>query len=73
MPGSTKGLLVDNHDDDETHESFGSIGASAEAWTKFYSQTTKAAEVLFDTVNRPLAMRADVRAALGEASESDEL
>ena len=75
LPGSNKGLLVDNHDATATANSFGSIGAAADqaAWTNFYAQTTKAAEVLFDTVTKPLARRADVRAALGAASESDDL
>ena len=56
LPGSNKGLLVDNHDATATANSFGSIGAAADqaAWTNFYAQTTKAAEVLFDTVTKPL-------------------
>jgi phytoene dehydrogenase-like protein len=75
LPGSNRGLLVDNHDATATANSFGSIGAAADqaAWNNFYAQTTKAAEVLFDTVTKPLARRADVRAALGAASESDDL
>jgi phytoene dehydrogenase-like protein len=75
LPDSNKGLLVDNHDATATANSFGSIGAAADqaAWTNFYAQTARAAEVLFDTVTKPLARRADVRAALGAASKSDDL
>ena len=70
LPGSNKGLLVDNHDATATARSFESIGAAEDAktWGEFYAETALAAEVLFDTVTKPLARRADVRAALSAAA-----
>ncbi|MFM5951196.1 MAG: phytoene desaturase family protein [Micrococcales bacterium] len=75
LPGTNNGLLVDNLDATATAHSFESIGAAQDAktWSSFYADTTRAAGVLFDTVTKPLARRADVRAALSAASESDDL
>jgi phytoene dehydrogenase-like protein len=74
MPGSSKGLLVDNQDATATARSFESIDAAddAETWGEFYAETARAAEVLFATVTKPLARRSEVRAALGEALSGDE-
>ncbi|MEN9956930.1 MAG: hypothetical protein RIR46_538 [Actinomycetota bacterium] len=74
MPGSSKGLLVDNQDATATSRSFESIDAAddAKAWGEFYAETARAAEVLFATVTKPLARRSEVRAALGEALSGDE-
>jgi phytoene dehydrogenase-like protein len=74
MPGSAKGLLVDNQDATATARSFESIDAAddAKTWGEFYAETARAAEVLFATVTKPLARRSEVRAALGEALSGDD-
>ncbi len=74
LPGSSQGLLVDNHDATATASSFESIDAAndAKTWGEFYAETARAAEVLFATVTKPLARRSEVRAVLGEALSGDD-
>ena len=65
IPGTSKGLLVDNQDAEATRESFESLGAGGDftAWRNFYSQTQQLAKELWPTVLLPLRRRSDWKAA----------
>ena len=65
IPGTSKGLLVDNHDEEVTRESFESLGAGSDfrAWRDFYSQTQQLAKELWPSVLLPLRRRSDWKAA----------
>lgn len=67
LPGTDRGLLVDNGDPAATSRSFASIGAAADAerWREFYGDTAKLAETLFATVCEPLLTRSEARRMLG--------
>jgi phytoene dehydrogenase-like protein len=75
LPLTNRGLLVDNHDKQNTLEYFDSIGASKDAasWQKFYERTTLLAESLFPSVLEPLPTRSEAKAKLKEHSGSDEI
>ena len=64
IPGTSKGLLVDNHDADATKESFESLGAGRDftAWRNFYSQTQQLAKELWPSVLSPLSRRRELQA-----------
>lgn len=64
IPGTNKGLLVDNQDADATRKSFESLGAGEdfEVWSNFYSQTQQLAQELWPSVLLPLKRRSDWRA-----------
>lgn len=66
LPGGKVGLLVDNHDWQNTTSYFESIGAGkdANAWTRFYAKTTQLAQTIFPTLTQPLPKQADLRQAL---------
>jgi phytoene dehydrogenase-like protein len=68
LPGTDKGLLVDNHDQANTQSYFDSIGASsdAKAWQEFYQKTTLLAKSMFPTVLSPLITRSEAKAKLAE-------
>jgi phytoene dehydrogenase-like protein len=68
VPGSDRGLLVDNGDAAVTAASFASIGASADAvaWSAFYDRTAILARTLFPTVTEPLLTRSEAKRALGD-------
>jgi phytoene dehydrogenase-like protein len=66
LPGTDRGLLVDNGDDVFTDESFASIGADARSWHEFYERTGRLASALFPTVCDPLLTAAETRAMLGD-------
>ena len=68
MPGTRRGLLVDNGDPRATAASFESIGADASAWENFYARTAKLARAVFPTVNDPLLTRSELRRAIGDDS-----
>jgi phytoene dehydrogenase-like protein len=63
VPGTHHGLLIDNHDVQETAESFSRIGASADhqAWQQFYQDTGALAQALFPTVTDPLMTRQEAK------------
>ena len=65
IPGTDKGLLVDNQDSVATRQSFVSLGAGGdfEAWKNFYSQTQQLATKLWPSVLSPLKRRRDWKAA----------
>jgi phytoene dehydrogenase-like protein len=75
LPGTDKGLLVDNQDKVATATSFESIGTTkdAEAWHEFYRKTTLLAQALFPTVLHPLPTRSEAKAKLRELSGSDQI
>jgi phytoene dehydrogenase-like protein len=75
LPGTNKGLLVDNQDKVATATSFESIGTAkdAEAWHEFYRKTTLLAQALFPTVLDPLPTRSEAKAKLRELSGSDQI
>lgn len=64
IPGTNKGLLVDNQDAEATRKSFESLGAGGdfEVWRNFYSQTQKLAQELWPSVLLPLKRRSDWKA-----------
>ena len=63
LPGTDRGLLVDNGDASATSRSFASIGAGADAdgWRCFYDDTARLAKTLFPTVCDPLLTRAEAK------------
>jgi phytoene dehydrogenase-like protein len=75
VPGSDNGLLVDNHDQDNTQQYFDSIGAGpdAKAWQEFYQKTTLLAQAMFPTVLSPLMTRSEAKAKLVELAGSDQI
>ncbi len=75
LPGTDKGLLVDNHDQANTQSYFDSIGASgdAKAWQEFYQKTTLLARAMFPTVLSPLMTRTAAKAKLAELAGSDQI
>jgi phytoene dehydrogenase-like protein len=75
LPGTNKGLLVDNQDKVATATSFESIGTTkdAQAWHEFYRKTTLLAKALFPTVLDPLPTRSEAKAKLRELSGSDQI
>ena len=66
VPGTSHGLLIDNHDTDATAASFAAIGASedSEAWSAFYARTQVLAEAMFPGVTDPLITRSEAKALL---------
>ncbi len=68
LPGTDRGLLIDNGDPVATAASFASIGASTDgkAWNGFYENTARLARALFPTVCDPLLTRSEARAAVGD-------
>jgi phytoene dehydrogenase-like protein len=75
LPGTDKGLLVDNHDQAHTQSYFGSIGASGDAksWQEFYQKTTLLAQAMFPTVLSPLMTRSEAKAKLAELAGTDQI
>lgn len=75
QPGTNKGLLVDNQDNQATASSFESIGTTkdADTWQAFYKKTTLLAKALFPTVLDPLPTRSEAKAKLREISGSDQI
>ena len=67
VPGTDTGLLIDNGDWNATIDSFGSIGARADAdgFAGFYRRTQSFAGPLFDTLTRPLPTEREARELLG--------
>jgi phytoene dehydrogenase-like protein len=68
LPGTDRGLLIDNGDPQATATSFASIGGAADgaAWGGFYEDTARLARALFPTVCDPLMTRSEARAAVGD-------
>lgn len=70
VPGDPDGvgLLVDNNDESATAASFARIGApgDADAFTRFYEDTARAARALWPTVTEPLLTRSEARSLVGD-------
>ncbi|MET0303518.1 MAG: NAD(P)/FAD-dependent oxidoreductase [Microbacteriaceae bacterium] len=68
LPGTDRGLLIDNGDEAATAASFDAIGAGSDipAWHRFYDGTARLAASLFPTVTEPLLTRAEAKRALGD-------
>ena len=75
LPDTDKGLLVDNHDQNNTQKFFDSIGATADAkaWQEFYQKTTLLAQAMFPTVLKPLMTRSEAKAKLAELAGSNQI
>ncbi|KQV25977.1 NAD(P)/FAD-dependent oxidoreductase [Yonghaparkia sp. Root332] len=75
LPGTDRGLLVDNHDATATAASFAALEATAdaEAWGRFYEGTQRLARALFPTVTDPLLTRSEARAAVADRAAWDAL
>jgi hypothetical protein len=75
LPGTDKGLLVDNQDQANTQSSFDSIDAhlDAKAWGEFYDKTTTLAKALFPTVLEPLMTRAEAKQRVNSLAGSDQI
>lgn len=63
VPGTDRGLLVDNSDEAATDAA---LGSDAAAWHRFYGETAALAEALFPTVTEPLMTRSEARRAIGD-------
>lgn len=68
LPGTNRGLLVDNHDDAITAGSFGTIGAAADVdrFNRFYERSAKLAQSLWPTMTRPLLRRSEAKALVDD-------
>lgn len=68
LPGTDRGLLIDNGDPAATAASFAAIQAAADgaAWHSFHRGTARMAQTLFPTLCEPLGTRAAARRALGD-------
>ncbi|MCW3159171.1 phytoene desaturase family protein [Micropruina sonneratiae] len=67
VPGSDRGLLIDNGDRAATEASFASIGAAADAerFAAFYRRVAAFAGPLFDTMTGPLPTASAAREVIG--------
>ena len=70
VPGDPDGagLLIDTTDENATAASFARIGADgdADAFTRFYEDTTRVARALWPTVTEPLLTRSEARTLVGD-------
>ncbi|NHN54170.1 NAD(P)/FAD-dependent oxidoreductase [Calidifontibacter sp. DB0510] len=68
LPGSDRGLLIDNGDPAATRASFERVGAAGDAgaWPDFYARTHRLAQALWPTVTEPLRRRRDIDALVGD-------
>ncbi|HXD62586.1 MAG TPA: NAD(P)/FAD-dependent oxidoreductase [Lacisediminihabitans sp.] len=68
LPGTDRGLLVDNADAAATAASFASVDAADDSprWQEFYAGTATLARSLFPTVCEPLLTRSEAKRALGD-------
>ena len=75
VPGTSKGLLIDNHDADATAASFDAIGASKDsvAWGAFYGRTQVLAEAMFPGVTDPLITRSEAKALLASREGGNDI
>ncbi|MFT3971561.1 MAG: NAD(P)/FAD-dependent oxidoreductase [Micropruina sp.] len=67
VPGTDRGLLIDNGDADATRASFASIGAAADVdgFASVYHRTGVAARALFPTLTDPLPTQAQAKELVG--------
>ena len=67
LPGTDRGLLVDNGDTAATRRSFESLGADFDAWQSFYERTGALARAVFPTVTEPLMRRSELKRMMDAA------
>jgi phytoene dehydrogenase-like protein len=74
VPGTTRGLLIDNHDAEATARSFATIDATADAqaWPVFYDKTVVLASSLFPSVTDPLVTRSEARSLVARREGGEE-
>ena len=67
LPGTDRGLLIDNGDEAATRGSFASVGAAGDAarFADFYRRISAFAAPLFDTMTGPLPTRDQAKSLLG--------
>ncbi|MGA1836637.1 NAD(P)/FAD-dependent oxidoreductase [Herbiconiux sp. 11R-BC] len=68
LPGSERGLLIDNDDPEATRASFASVGASADAtaFDEFSADLARLATAFWPTLTEPLPTRSEARALLDD-------
>ncbi len=68
LPGSERGLLIDNDDPDATRASFASVGAGADAtaFEEFSADLARLATAFWPTLTEPLPTRSEARALLDD-------
>ena len=71
LPGTDRGLLVDNGDAVATRRSFESLGADFGAWQSFYERTAALARAVFPTVTEPLLRRSELKRMVDAADWRD--
>jgi phytoene dehydrogenase-like protein len=71
LPGTDRGLLVDNGDTTATRRSFESLGADFDAWQSFYERTAALARAVFPTVTEPLLRRSELKRMVDTADWCD--
>jgi phytoene dehydrogenase-like protein len=71
VPGTDRGLLVDNGDAAATRRSFESLGADFDAWQSFYDRTSALARGVFPTVTEPLLRRSELKRLVDAADWYD--
>ncbi len=71
LPGTDRGLLIDNGDDAATDASLRAVGSSLHEWREHGRRTTALAEALFPTVCDPLLLRSEARRMVDAAAWED--
>ncbi len=71
LPGTDRGLLVDNGDASATRRSFESLGADFDAWQSFYDRTAELARAVFPTVTEPLLRRSELKRMVDATNWTD--
>ncbi|MES2093590.1 MAG: NAD(P)/FAD-dependent oxidoreductase [Actinomycetota bacterium] len=61
LPGTDRGLLVDNGHAAATRASFDALDADFDAWQSFYARTGALARAVFPTVTEPLLRRNELK------------
>jgi len=71
LPGTDRGLLIDNGDAAATRRSFDALGADFDAWQSFYGRTAALARAVFPTVTEPLPRRSELKRLMDAADWTD--
>ena len=71
LPGTDRGLLVDNGDAAATRRSFDTLGVDFDAWQSFYGRTAALARAVFPTVTEPLLRRSELKRLVDAADWTD--
>ena len=71
LPGTDRGLLIDNGDVAATRRSFAALGADFDAWREFYGRTAALARAVFPTLTEPLLRRTELKRLVNAADWAD--